>query len=94
MKLADFDTIRQFVDTAMQGDPSKTVMSGGGCLCHPALSAVTWCMYCDKVSLLVMLSVSFTAQFFTPAQAMYMACDKVHEAELGLRHYFARLTKA
>jgi len=29
MKLASFDTVKAFVDTAMQGDPSKTVMSGG-----------------------------------------------------------------
>ena len=36
MKLAEFDTVRRFVDTAMQGDPSKTVMSGGGCLYRPS----------------------------------------------------------
>lgn len=29
MKLASFETVKAFVDTAMQGDPSKTVMSGG-----------------------------------------------------------------
>lgn len=30
MNLASFDTVKAFVDTAMQGDPSKTVMSGDG----------------------------------------------------------------
>ncbi|DBA83524.1 TPA: hypothetical protein ACH3X2_006448 [Trebouxia sp. C0005] len=30
MKLASFDTVKLFVDRAMQGDPSKTVMSGDG----------------------------------------------------------------
>ena len=29
MQLADFETVKQFVDTAMQGDPATTVMSGG-----------------------------------------------------------------
>ena len=29
MHLADFETVKQFVDTAMQGDPATTVMSGG-----------------------------------------------------------------
>lgn len=33
MKLASFDTVKAFVDTAMQGDPSKTVMSGGETPC-------------------------------------------------------------
>ena len=30
LKLASFETVKAFVDAAMQGDPSKTVMSGGG----------------------------------------------------------------
>ncbi len=33
MKLASFDTVKLFVDRAMQGDPSKTVMSGGEIPC-------------------------------------------------------------
>ena len=33
MKLASFDTVKAFVDRAMQGDPSKTVMSGGKFSC-------------------------------------------------------------
>lgn len=33
MKLASFDTVKAFVDRAMQGDPSKTVMSGGEIPC-------------------------------------------------------------
>jgi hypothetical protein len=33
MKLASFDTVKLFVDGAMQGDPSKTVMSGGEIAC-------------------------------------------------------------
>lgn len=30
LKLASFETVKAFVDAAMQGDPSKTVMSGDG----------------------------------------------------------------
>ncbi len=33
MKLASFETVKAFVDTAMQSDPSKTVMSGGETPC-------------------------------------------------------------
>ena len=29
MKLASFEAVKQFVDTAMQGDVATTVMSGG-----------------------------------------------------------------
>lgn len=29
LKLASFETVKAFVDAAMQGDPAKTVMSGG-----------------------------------------------------------------
>lgn len=42
MKLASFGTVKQFVDTAMQGDPSKTVMSGGQLLIILACTLIWW----------------------------------------------------
>ena len=37
MKLASFETVKAYVDAAMQGDPSKTVMSGGGAFLEDSL---------------------------------------------------------
>lgn len=59
MKLASFDTVKAFVDRAMQGDPSKTVMSGGEIACKHVLIRIPVQLLCRPSGLHVMCGHSY-----------------------------------